>query len=195
MGFAQPSDIQEHALPMILADPPLNGIFQAQSGSGKTVAFSLGMLARCDPQLNESQALCVSHVRELGQQTYEVVEKIGKHTGLRMRRAMKGYEVEKGTKITEQIIIGTPGRVETWLKKKFLSPKHFKIFVIDAVDEMVAEDSSQKTRAKTIVMALPRTCQLLVFSLMLPEEVYKFAKMLVSKQNVRREEKKFGVCL
>ena len=112
---------------MILADPPLNGIFQAQSGSGKTVAFSLGMLARCDPQLNESQALCVSHVRELGQQTYEVVEKIGKHTGLRMRRAMKGYEVEKGTKITEQIIIGTPGRVETWLKKKFLSPKHFKV--------------------------------------------------------------------
>jgi ATP-dependent RNA helicase DDX19/DBP5 len=184
MGFDKPSKIQEHALPMILSNPPLNGVFQAQSGSGKTVAFTLGMLSRCDPNLHKCQALCVSPTRELAHQTMEVVEKMGKNTGMLFRRAMKGFEVERGTKINEHIIVGTPGRVETWLKKGFIKTEHFKIFVLDEADDMVA-DSSNKSRTKAIVTALPRTCQLLLFSATFPDDVYKYAKMILSKQNVQ----------
>jgi ATP-dependent RNA helicase DDX19/DBP5 len=171
MGFYKLSRFQEHALPMILADPPTNGIFQAQSGSGKTVAFTLGMLSRCDASLKECQALCVSPTCELANQTMRVVETMGQNTGMRFRRAMPGFEVERGTKITEQVIVGTPGRVEMWLKKKFINPKHFRIFVLDQADEMCC-DSSNKSRTKGIVTALPRTCQLLLFSATFPEEVY-----------------------
>jgi ATP-dependent RNA helicase DDX19/DBP5 len=184
MGFDKPSRIQEHALPMILADPPLNGVFQAQSGSGKTVAFTLGMLSRCDASLEECQALCVSPTRELANQTMVVVETMGQNTGMRFRRAMPGFEVERGTKITEQVIVGTPGRVEMWLKKKFINPKHFRIFVLDEADEMFS-DPSNKSRTKGIVTALPRTCQLLLFSTLWGEEARKYASMIVSKQNVR----------
>ena len=66
MGFDHPSAIQEKALPRILADPPRNLIGQAQSGSGKTAAFTLAMLYRVtidDPAT--CQALCVTLTREL----------------------------------------------------------------------------------------------------------------------------------
>lgn len=55
MGFKKPSKIQESALPLILSDPPKNLIAQAQSGTGKTAAFVLGMLSRCDPEIKFPQ--------------------------------------------------------------------------------------------------------------------------------------------
>jgi ATP-dependent RNA helicase DDX19/DBP5 len=127
MGFDRPSRIQELALPMILAQEALNGIFQAQSGSGKTVAFVLGMLSKCDPALHECQALCVSPRRELAEQTMKVVEQMGKHAGLRFRRAMQGFEIERGSKVNEQVVVGTPGRVDSWIKKKIIDPSSFKV--------------------------------------------------------------------
>jgi ATP-dependent RNA helicase DDX19/DBP5 len=71
MGFDRPSAIQEEALPRILANPPRNVIGQAQSGSGKTAAFCLGMLYRIqvdDPAT--TQALCVTPTRELAVQIF-----------------------------------------------------------------------------------------------------------------------------
>ena len=74
MGFDRPSAIQEEALPRILAEPPRNVIGQAQSGSGKTAAFTLGMLYRTkvdDPPT--CQALCVTPSRELAIQIFETI--------------------------------------------------------------------------------------------------------------------------
>jgi ATP-dependent RNA helicase DDX19/DBP5 len=181
MCFDQPSRIQAHSLPMILADPPLPGIFQAQSGSGKTVAFALGMLSRCDPQVQECQALCISPTRELADQTMTVLETMGKHTGLSFRRAMQGYELERGTKVNEQVIVGTPGKVENWIKKKVLGPSTFRIFVLDEAD-LLSSKSGNKSSTKGIVKALPRTCQLLLFSATFAEETHRFCKMVLSKQ-------------
>lgn len=72
MGFDRPSAIQEEALPRILADPPRNVIGQAQSGSGKTAAFTLGMLYRTKVDSPATtQALCVTPTRELAIQIFE----------------------------------------------------------------------------------------------------------------------------
>jgi ATP-dependent RNA helicase DDX19/DBP5 len=183
MGYDRPSKIQEHAVPMILAEPPLNGIFQAQAGSGKTVAFVIGMLSRCDPSLKECQAMCVAPTRELADQSYLVAETMGKYTGLTFRRAMQNYEIPRGTKVQDQVIIGTPGRVESWLKKKVINPEFMKIFVLDEADVMV-QKSGNKSSTKHILTTLPRTCQLLLFSATFPEHVHKYAKQILQKQNV-----------
>ena len=69
MGFERPSAIQEEALPRILAEPPRNVIGQAQSGSGKTAAFVVGMLYRIEVDSPATtQALCVTPTRELAVQ-------------------------------------------------------------------------------------------------------------------------------
>eukprot|EP01099_Mayorella_cantabrigiensis_P000825 TRINITY_DN1353_c0_g1_i1.p1 TRINITY_DN1353_c0_g1~~TRINITY_DN1353_c0_g1_i1.p1 ORF type:complete len:194 (-),score=72.05 TRINITY_DN1353_c0_g1_i1:982-1482(-) len=68
MKFSKPSKIQEKALPLILVNPPQNLIAQAQSGSGKTAAFSLGILSRVKPELKYPQAICICPARELALQ-------------------------------------------------------------------------------------------------------------------------------
>jgi ATP-dependent RNA helicase DDX19/DBP5 len=184
MGFDRPSRIQEHAVPMILADPALNGICQAQAGSGKTVAFVLGMLSRCDPSLKECQAMCVAPTRELAEQSYRVAETMGKYTGLTFQRAMQNYDIPRGTKVANSIVIGTPGRVESWFKKNVINPKFMKIFVLDEADVMV-QKSGNESSTKHIITSLPRTCQLLLFSATFPEHVHKYANQILQKQNVQ----------
>lgn len=82
MGFNRPSKIQEVSLPIILGNPPSNLMAQAQSGTGKTAAFSLGMLSRIDPDLKVPQAICVSPTRELARQIFDVVTTMGKFSGV-----------------------------------------------------------------------------------------------------------------
>merc|ERR1712241_249405 len=107
MGFNAPSKIQETALPTLLADPPQNMIAQSQSGTGKTAAFVLAMLSRVDTSLNYPQVLCLSPVYELALQTGEVASKMSQFcSDLTIKYAVRGEEVARGSKITDNIIIG-----------------------------------------------------------------------------------------
>ena len=126
MGFDRPSAIQEEALPRILADPPRNLIGQAQSGSGKTAAFTLGMLYRTE--VNEPavlQALCVTPTRELAVQIFQnaVTPMSANMKGLKVQLALAGERIERGDKLDAHIVIGTPGKVVDWMKKKIINPK------------------------------------------------------------------------
>ena len=83
MGFERPSAIQEEALPRILAKPPRNLIGQAQSGSGKTAAFVIGMLYRITIDTPATtQALCVTPTRELAVQIQRVAMCLGEFLGI-----------------------------------------------------------------------------------------------------------------
>jgi ATP-dependent RNA helicase DDX19/DBP5 len=108
MGFERPSAIQEEALPRILADPPRNVIGQAQSGSGKTAAFVLGMLYRIVVEEKHVQALCVTPTRELAIQIFQnAVKPMASHMeGLRVRLALSGETVEKGVCVEDHLVIG-----------------------------------------------------------------------------------------
>jgi ATP-dependent helicase YprA (DUF1998 family) len=108
MGFERPSAIQEEALPRILADPPRNVIGQAQSGSGKTAAFVLGMLYRIVVEEKHVQALCVTPTRELAIQIFQnAVKPMASHMeGLRVRLALSGETVEKGVCVDDHLVIG-----------------------------------------------------------------------------------------
>ncbi|XP_036296932.1 ATP-dependent RNA helicase DDX19B isoform X4 [Pipistrellus kuhlii] len=145
MGFNRPSKIQENALPMMLAEPPQNLIAQSQSGTGKTAAFVLAMLSRVEPAERYPQCLCLSPTYELALQTGKVIEQMGKfHPELKLAYAVRGNKLERGQKISEHIVIGTPGTVLDWCAKlKFIDPKKIKVFVLDEADVMIATQGHQ----------------------------------------------------
>ncbi|CAH2318355.1 ATP-dependent RNA helicase DDX19B [Pelobates cultripes] len=193
MGFNRPSKIQENALPMMLAEPPQNLIAQSQSGTGKTAAFVLAMLSRVNPANTYPQCLCLSPTYELALQTGKVIEQMGKYyPELKLAYAVRGNKlVERGHKISEQIVIGTPGTVLDWCSKlRFIDPKKIKVFVLDEADVMIATQGHQDQSIR-IQRMLPRDCQMLLFSATFEESVWRFAQKVVPEPNIiklKREE-------
>jgi ATP-dependent RNA helicase DDX19/DBP5 len=182
MGFDRPSAIQEEALPRILAEPPRNLIGQAQSGSGKTAAFTLGMLFRTkvdDPPT--TQALCVTPSRELAIQIFEkaVRPMAANMMGLKIQLAIAGTNIERGKNLNAHIVIGTPGKVVNWLKHKVINPTTIKVFVLDEADNMVSE-GGHRANSLLIKKVMPKTCQSLLFSATFPEDVVKFADKMIT---------------
>lgn len=185
MGFDRPSAIQEEALPRILADPPRNVIGQAQSGSGKTAAFVLGMLYRITVDTPATtQALCVTPTRELAVQIFQnaVTPLAANMTGLKVQLALAGEYVNRGETVDAHMVIGTPGKVVDWLKRKSLSVKHLKVFVLDEADDMVRE-GGHRANSQLIRKQLPRNCQCLLFSATFPPDVIAFADKLIQNSD------------
>lgn len=159
MGFERPSAIQEEALPRILANPPRNVIGQAQSGSGKTAAFVLGMLYRVKIDSPATcQALCVTPTRELAVQIFQnAVTPMAAHMkGLKVRLALAGETIERGAKLDSHIVIGTPGKVVDWLKRRIINTKTVKVFVLDEADNMVAEVSDERCFIQRLIRIISR---------------------------------------
>ncbi|KAJ3116691.1 RNA helicase required for poly(A+) mRNA export [Phlyctochytrium bullatum] len=136
MGFQKPSKIQEKALPLLLASPPRNMIGQSQSGTGKTAAFTLTMLSRVDFSLNAPQVICLAPARELARQIMDVVREMGKFTPVTTAFAIKD-SIERGAKVNEHIVIGTPGTVMDLIKRRQLDVRNVRIFVLDEADNMI----------------------------------------------------------
>mmetsp|Transcript_8485 Transcript_8485/g.15998 ORF Transcript_8485/g.15998 Transcript_8485/m.15998 type:complete len:481 (+) Transcript_8485:118-1560(+) len=181
MGFERPSAIQEEALPRILANPPRNLIGQAQSGSGKTAAFVIGMLYRIQIDNPATpQALCVTPTRELAVQIVnKTIRPMAAHMpGLKVQLALAGEQIDRGQKVEAHLIVGTPGKVVDWLKRKTIVAKNIKVFVLDEADNMVAE-GGHRANSLLVKKAMPRTCQSLFFSATFPPEVVDFATKMV----------------
>ena len=181
MGFDRPSAIQEEALPRILADPPRNVIGQAQSGSGKTAAFTLGMLYRIE--INNpatTQCLCVTPTRELAVQIFQktVTPMAMNMKGLKVQLALAGEQMDRGQKVDAHLVIGTPGKVVDWIKRKIIDTKTIKVFVLDEADEMVGE-GGHRANSLLIKKQLTSKCQCLFFSATFPPDVVKFADKMV----------------
>ncbi|XP_006860374.1 PREDICTED: ATP-dependent RNA helicase DDX19A [Chrysochloris asiatica] len=192
MGFNQPSKIQESALPMMLAEPPQKLIAQSQSGTGKTAAFFLAMLSLVEPVDTFLQCLCLSPTYKLALQTRKVIEQNGKfYPELKLAYGVRGNNLERGHKIGEQIVIGTPGTMVDWCSKlKFIKPKKIKVFVLDEADVMIATQGHQDQSIR-IQRMLPRNCQMLLFSATFEDSVWKFAQKVVPDPNIiklKREE-------
>lgn len=192
MGFNAPSKIQESALPILLAHPPQNMIAQSQSGTGKTAAFVLAMLSRVDPDENYPQVLCLSPTYELAIQTGEVAARMAKFcTDIRLRYAVRGETVERNTKLTDHIIIGTPGKVLDWaLKFKVFDVKQIRCFVLDEADVMIDTQGHQEQCIR-VHKQLDKGCQMVFFSATYDKKVMDFAEYIVTNPitiRLNREE-------
>lgn len=182
MGFERPSAIQEEALPRILATPPRNLIGQAQSGSGKTAAFVIGMLYRINIDTPATtQALCITPTRELAVQIANkaVIPMAAHMKGLKIKLVLGGEHYQRGQNIDAHIVVGTPGKIVACLKSRTINSKTIKVFVLDEADNMVSEDGH---RANSLLLkkAMPRQCQSLFFSATFSPEVIEFASKMVA---------------
>ena len=181
MGFERPSAIQEEALPRILATPPRNVIGQAQSGSGKTAAFVIGMLVRIEVNTPATtQALCVTPTRELALQIVQkcIVPMAAHMPGLKIQMGLSGERMEKMEQVDAHLVVGTPGKIVDWIKRKQLQTKQIKVFVLDEADNMVGV-GGHRANSQLIKKQLPKSCQSLLFSATFPDEVVQFAKKMV----------------
>jgi ATP-dependent RNA helicase DDX19/DBP5 len=179
MNFSKPSKIQEAALPVILNDPPQNLIAQAQSGTGKTAAFTLGMLSRIDSTRKVPQALCICPTRELARQLFDVIGKLGKFTDIVPFLAVRDVASVRGI-LPNQIVVGTPGKITDLIKKRSIDLRNIKVFVLDEADEML-EQQGLGDQTLRIQKQLPRGCQILLFSATYAEKVAEFAKKVVPR--------------
>lgn len=193
MKFNKPSKIQEKALPLLMSNPPCNLIGQSQSGTGKTAAFTLTMLARIDTSIQKTQALCLCPARELARQNLDVVAEMAKYTDAKLGLAVPEAN-EKNARITAHIVVGTPGTVLELIRRKQLDVSHLKILVLDEADNMLDMQGlgDQCTRVKK---QIPKNCQFVLFSATFEDVVYNYALKFVPspKNEIRLKHNELNV--
>mmetsp|Transcript_9372 Transcript_9372/g.14123 ORF Transcript_9372/g.14123 Transcript_9372/m.14123 type:complete len:462 (-) Transcript_9372:74-1459(-) len=180
MGFEKPSSIQEMALPLILKEPRENLIAQAQSGSGKTVAFCLGMLSQIDTSKKCTQAMVLTPTRELAVQCVtQTLLPMAKYLdpSLTVMLALAGTKIMRGAQINDHIVVGTPGTVEMFLKKRSLNVNSIKIFILDEADQMLDDSFGGTIQKIKSYIIMPH--QSLLFSATFPPSVIEFAKEII----------------
>ncbi|GAA5872262.1 hypothetical protein JCM3774_003329 [Rhodotorula dairenensis] len=178
MGYQKPSKIQEKALPLLLQNPARNMIGQSQSGTGKTAAFALTMLSRIDMDLKAPQAICIAPSRELAMQILQVVQRMGEYTPVECFFAGKDSWTKGMPKLTQQVIIGTPGTmIDMVTKGRILDLREVKVFVLDEADNMLESGSmgDQSITLKNLIMKMAKDPQIVLFSATFADVVRNFA--------------------
>jgi len=174
-GFEKPSAIQQRAiLPLCKG---LDIIAQAQSGTGKTATFTIGILHSLDFSLLECQALVLAPTRELAQQIQKVVLALGDYLNVRCHASIGGTRVRDDiTKLQSglHIVVGTPGRVYDMLKRRVLLPEHIKMFILDEADEMLSRGF--KDQIYDIFQVLHSRLQVGLFSATMPPEALEITQ-------------------
>ncbi len=169
-GFEETFPIQEKAIPIVLSGKDLIG--KAQSGSGKTLAFSIPILEKINKNLRQIQSIVLAPTRELALQIYEEMLKAGKHRGLRYAIVYGGKSMEmqiRALREGAQIVIATPGRFIDHLQRGNLNLNNVRIVVLDEADRML--DMGFIDDVNFILRHVPRERQTLLFSATLPEPI------------------------
>lgn len=189
MKFVKPSKVQEHALPLLLNDPPQNMIAQSQSGTGKTAAFVLTMLKRVDPSISAPQALCLAPTRELARQILDVIQKMGQFTTVTSALCLR-EEAPKREPINAQILVGTPGTLLELERRRLVDLSQVRVFVLDEADVML-DKQGMGLQSMRLRKLCPEPAQLLLFSATFNDAVIQFAHMIIPEANeitLKREE-------
>lgn len=174
MGYVIPSPIQEKAIPVLLDGHDMIG--QAQTGTGKTLAFGSVLLSRIEKKNNHVQALILSPTRELALQIDEELKRIGKYTDLSIVSVYGGSEIEKQIRALKKganIVVGTPGRVLDLMRRKALKLDNVEWLVLDEADEML--NMGFIDDIETILKATPEDKQTALFSATMPSDIKKIA--------------------
>lgn len=140
MNITEPTEIQAKAIPMLLSEDRIDFHGQAQTGTGKTLAFGLPLLAKIDQRRTTPQALVVAPTRELVLQICESLSKAAQFTSISIVPIYGGVSIERqirDLKRGAQVIVGTPGRLNDHLRRKTLSLHDLKTLVLDEADIML----------------------------------------------------------
>ncbi|AZI14947.1 DEAD/DEAH box helicase [Avibacterium paragallinarum] len=180
MGFESPSPIQQACIPHLLAGQDVLGM--AQTGSGKTAAFSLPLLAQIEPQKKMPQMLVMAPTRELAIQVADACEQFMKYAkGINIVTLYGGqrYDIQlRALKQGAQVVVGTPGRILDHLRRNTLDLSELKFIVLDEADEMLRMGFIDDV--ETVMAALPEQHQTALFSATMPEPIRRITKRFMN---------------
>lgn len=175
-GYEAPSAIQAETIPHLLEGHDLIG--QAQTGTGKTAAFSLPLLSRLDLSSTETQILVLAPTRELAIQVAEAMQSYARHLkGFHIMPVYGGQNIGiqlKQLRRGAQVVVGTPGRVMDHLRRKTLKLGKLKALVLDEADEMLRMGFIDDV--ETILKETPDSRQTVLFSATMPSAIKRITK-------------------
>ncbi len=179
-GFEKPSSIQNKSIPKILEGKDI--IAQAQSGTGKTGAFTIGTLCKIDPNLDETQILIIVPTHELAYQVYTVFKEISNYTNISLMKVLGGTNISmciEELKKNPKIVIGTPGRILDMINRNFLITSELKTLVLDEADEMLSYGF--KDNIYHIIQRMPKEAQICLFSATLPDDILELTDKFMNE--------------
>ena len=173
-GFEVPSRIQSYSIPYMLQKKDI--IAQSQSGTGKTGAFTIGILSAIDETKKYPQGLVLCNTHELASQIHSVITELGKYMEINVGLLIGGVQISKNIEDAKncQILVGTPGRVRDLLERGVFNPNLLKIFVIDEADELLQHEFLDQT--KYIITEMSNETQICIFSATMPSETLAITK-------------------
>ncbi|KAJ5069850.1 eukaryotic initiation factor 4a-ii [Anaeramoeba ignava] len=188
-GYEEPSIIQQKGIQPIIEGRDVIG--QAQSGTGKTATFAIGVLQKIERNYL-TQALILAPTRELASQIGLVVEGLSEYMDVKSYVCIGGTDVEKDKEMLrkgQNIIVGTPGRVIHMIIDEHLKTENIKMLIMDEADELLSRGF--KDQIYQIFQELPKDVQVLLFSATMPRDVLEVTKKFMrdpAKILVKKEE-------
>ncbi len=184
VGYETPSAIQEQCIPYLLNGHDVIG--QAQTGTGKTAAFSLPLIDRIDISTNQVQLLVLAPTRELAIQVSEAIQTYARHLkGLHVLPIYGGqsYDIQlRPLKRGVHVVVGTPGRVMDHIKKGTLKLNSLKALVLDEADEMLRMGFIDDV--KWVMEKLPKERQIALFSATMPDVIRRVAEKFLNDPKI-----------
>ena len=178
-GIMEPTPVQEQALPPMRAGRDV--IAQAQTGTGKTLAFLLPLLEKIKPQGAAAQALVIAPTRELAIQITRVAEPLGAALGIGTVVIYGGADIERQKEKLRrqpQLIIGTPGRLLDHVRRGTLALGSVNKVVLDEADEMLKMGFIEDV--ETLLTKTAQDYQLALFSATMPERIVRLTKRFMT---------------
>src|SRR3954454_8645022 len=179
-GYKHPTPIQAQAIPLVLKGRDIMGL--AQTGTGKTAAFTLPIVDRLLEGPRRTRTLVLTPTRELCVQVEESVHKYARHSQLNVASVYGGVPLEPQTKKLRNgvdIVVATPGRLIDHLERQNVVFDDLEVLVLDEADRML--DMGFAPQINRIVSEIPRYRQTLLFSATMPPEVEALARKYLRK--------------
>ena len=193
-GFEKPSTIQSAAIPKMIEGKDL--IAQAQSGTGKTGAFSIGTLCRIDGSVQSIQSIILVPTRELAEQVSKVITDLCSYTKITVMKVIGGTNInlcrDELTK-NPHILVGTPGRILDMIRRRYLPTINIKLLTFDEADEILSHGF--KEDIYNIIQTIDKDSQICIFSATLPDEILELTdkfmnnpeRILIKKESLTLE--------
>ncbi|MEG0021413.1 MAG: DEAD/DEAH box helicase [Bacilli bacterium] len=175
LGFVKPSKIQEEIIPVILDGYDCIG--QAQTGTGKTLAYASSILSKIDVKTNVVRAIILTPTRELALQVAEEFEGLNKSSKFNILSVFGGSSIELQLKALHRgvdIVVGTPGRIMDLMRRKALNIDNLEFFVLDEADEML--NMGFLDDIESIFEHTNKDKQVLLLSATMPKTIKKLAE-------------------
>lgn len=173
-GITEPTPVQKQAIPLLLNGQDV--IAQAQTGTGKTIAFALPILQRINIEKEQVQALILTPTRELAIQITSELKKLVPAVGVSVLAAYGGQDVDAQIRKLQRsphIVVATPGRLIDHMKRETVSLGKLQMLVLDEADQML--HMGFLPDVESIISQTPKARQTMLFSATMPDAIRKLA--------------------